>query len=91
MAGLLEEKMQNRLVMAKRLNKMVEWQTTRGVTVQFFPDGRIEFSRPNSKTMVGLDPLPAWRREVEVFARDAGYSQYDLSFNSEGLAKVTPL
>ena len=87
----LEQKMQDRLVIARRLNKQVEMQTQRGAKVLFHPNGVLEISRPNSKTMEGNKELPAWRREVEVFAKCAGYQQYDLSFSSEGVARVMPL
>lgn len=87
----LEQKMQDRLEMSRRLNKQVEMYTQRGATVRFHPTGVLEISRPQSKTMENGKELPAWRREVEVFARCAGYQQYDLSFSSEGVARVMPL
>jgi hypothetical protein len=87
----LEQKMQDRLGMSRRLNKSVVMYTQRGAHVVFHPSGVLEISRPNSKTMENGKELPAWRREVETFAKCAGYQQYDLRFSSEGVARVMPL
>jgi hypothetical protein len=88
----LQQKMQDRIKVCKRLNQPVELTMKRGAKVLFHPDGKLEISREGSETMRCGVPLQAWLTEVKTFASCAGYSQYDLSFDElTGTARVTPL